>query len=296
MTVAARGAQGDLTITVPVSSQDDVGQLMLSLKEMVTALDSTVRHVRKSAESIALATDEIDVGNQDLAARTEEQAAGVEETAATLEQLTSTVTNTAQHAQEANVLFSGTGRIVSANSERKHEVSAARDPIHAGADKMTEIITVIEGISFQTNILALNVAVEAARAGELGRGFAVVAGEVRTLAQRSSASAKDIRDMITDAVSKITGGREMVSQADNGMHEIVENVSRLQQLVDEIARASNEQSNGISQINLAMGQIDTTTQQNSSLVEESSAASAALKEQASQLLDSNTGIRSAGQK
>lgn len=259
---------------------------MHSLKDMVSALGVTVSNVRSGAESIALAADEINAGNQDLASRTEEQAAGVEETAATLEQLTSTIKSTAENARRVNNLFTETGRVVKTNSERMHEVSAAMDDIHHAAEKMTDIITVIEGITFQTNILALNAAVEAARAGEQGRGFAVVAGEVRMLAQRSSSSAKEIRDIISASINKITEGRGLVSEADNGMQAIVENVSRVQQLVDEISQASEEQSDGISQINVAMGQIDTTTQQNSSPVEESSAASGSLKEQAGLLLDS----------
>jgi len=286
VTVAGKVAKGDLTTQVHVHSQDELGQLMQSLKDMVESLGQTVRNVNSSAESIALAADEIDAGNQDLASRTEQQAASVEETAATLEQLTNTIKSTADNARSVNNLFTEAGQMVKANSDRMHSVSAAMEDIHHAAEKMTDIITVIEGIAFQTNILALNAAVEAARAGEQGRGFAVVAGEVRTLAQRSSASAKEIRDIISASVSKITDGRGLVTQADSGMQDIVENVARVQQLVDEIARASHEQSDGIGQINLAMGQIDTTTQQNASLVEESSAASGSLKEQARLLLDS----------
>ena len=282
---AGRVAQCDLTTQVQVHSRDELGHLMHSLKEMIGALGRTVVNVRTGAESIALAADEIDAGNRDLASRTEEQAAGVEETAATLEQLTSTIKSTAENARRVNTLFTEAGRVVRANSDRMHAVSSAMEDIHHAAEKMTDIITVIEGIAFQTNILALNAAVEAARAGEQGRGFAVVAGEVRTLAQRSSASAKEIRDIISASVSKITDGRELVTEADSGMQEIVENVSRVQQLVDEISQASEEQSDGISQINVAMGQIDTTTQQNASLVEESSTASGSLKEQARLLLD-----------
>jgi len=285
VSVAGRVAQGDLTIQVQAHSRDELGQLMHSLKEMVDALGVTVTNVRSGAESIALAADEIDAGNQDLASRTEQQAAGVEETAATLEQLTSTIKSTAENARRVNTLFTEAGMVVRKNSDRMNAVSVAMQEIHNAAEKMTDIITVIEGIAFQTNILALNAAVEAARAGEQGRGFAVVAGEVRTLAQRSSGSAKEIRDIISASVSKITDGSALVTAADSGMQDIVENVARVQQLVDEISRASEEQSDGISQINVAMGQIDTTTQQNASLVEESSAASGSLKEQSRLLLD-----------
>lgn len=285
VTVAGKVAQGDLTTQIHVHSRDELGHLMQSLKDMIDGLGRTVVSVRTGAESIALAANEIDAGNQDLASRTEEQAAGVEETAATLEQLTSTIKSTAENARRVNTLFTEVGKVVETNSARMNEVSSAMDDIHSAAAKMTDIITVIEGIAFQTNILALNAAVEAARAGEQGRGFAVVAGEVRTLAQRSSASAKEIRDIISASVNKITDGRELVTEADNGMREMVENVTRVQQLVNEISQASEEQSDGISQINIAMGQIDTTTQQNSSLVEESSSASSSLKEQAGLLLE-----------
>lgn len=286
VTVATRAAQGDLTTVVNVHSTDELGQLMSALKEMVSELGSTVLKVKHGAESISVAADQIDAGNQDLASRTEEQAAGVVETAATLEQLTSTIKSTADNVRRVNELFTETGQVVKINSDRMHEVSAAMEAIHKGAEKMGDIIAVIEGIAFQTNILALNAAVEAARAGEQGRGFAVVAGEVRTLAQRSSASAKEIRDIISASVSKIADGRGLVSQADNGMQEIVDTVSSVHTLVDEIARASHEQSEGITQINITMGQIDTTTQQNASLVEESSAASGSLKEQARILIES----------
>lgn len=286
VTVASQVARGDLTIQVVVHSRDELGQLMQSLHDMVASLATTVRNVSSGAENIAMAADEIDAGNQDLASRTEEQAASVEQTAATLEELTSTIQSTASNARLVNELFTESGKMVKANSDRMHTVASAMSEIHAASQKMNDIITTIEGIAFQTNILALNAAVEAARAGEQGRGFAVVAGEVRTLAQRSSGAAKEIRDIIGASVGKITHGRGLVSQADTGMQEIVVNVTRVQDLVDEIARASHEQSDGIAQINVAMGQIDTTTQQNASLVEESSAASGSLKEQSSLLLES----------
>lgn len=284
--VAGKVSAGDLTVAVEVHSRDQLGQLMHSLRTMVQSLSSTVSNVRSGAESIAFASNDIDAGNRDLASRTEEQAASVEETATTLEQLASTIKNTAQNAHRVNDLFNAAGQVITRNSKRMHDVSARMQDINTAAQKMTDIITVIEGIAFQTNILALNAAVEAARAGEQGRGFAVVAGEVRTLAQRSSTSAKEIRDIIGTTINKISGGRELVSDADKGMQDIVEKVAQVQLLVDEIARASTEQSDGISQINQAMGQIDTTTQQNASLVEESSAATGSLKEQVRILMES----------
>lgn len=283
--VASHVAKGDLTVSISTPSQDELGQLLRSLQEMIASLDGIVRNVRSGAESITLAADEIDTGNQDLASRTEQQAASVEETAATLEQLTSTIKSTASNTEQMNVLFTQAGSVVTANTNRMHAVSESMDEIHHASEKMTDIITVIEGIAFQTNILALNAAVEAARAGEQGRGFAVVAGEVRTLAQRSSASAREIRDIINLSVSKIAEGRDLVNDADSGMQNMVNNITQLQQLVEEITHASHEQSDGIAQINLAMGQIDTTTQQNAALVEESSAASASLKGQSAILAD-----------
>nr|WP_024968069.1 methyl-accepting chemotaxis protein [Pantoea sp. IMH] len=284
--VASKVSAGDLTVDVHVRSKDQLGMMMQSLKEMVAGLASTVADVKNSAVTISHAANEIDAGNQDLASRTEEQAASVEETAATLEQLTSTIKRSADNSHNVNQLFAETGEVIRQNGERMNDVLLSMQDIHNASAKMTDIVTAIEGIAFQTNILALNAAVEAARAGEQGRGFAVVAGEVRTLAQRSSSSAREIREIISSSLSKIKSCRVLVDEADQGMKGIVDNVSGVQQLVDEIARASAEQSDGITQINIAMGQIDTTTQQNAALVEESSAASASLNDQARLLLNS----------
>lgn len=286
VSVAGNVSSGDLTVQVNVRSTDQLGMMMQSLKEMVAGLGSTVTDVKQGALTISHAASEIDAGNQDLASRTEEQAASVEETAATLEQLTSTIKRSADNSRHVNQLFSETGDVIRKNGERMNDVLLSMEDIHNASGKMTDIVTAIEGIAFQTNILALNAAVEAARAGEQGRGFAVVAGEVRTLAQRSSSSAREIKEIIGSSLSKIDSCRELVDEADKGMKGIVNNVIDVQQLVDEIARASAEQSDGITQINIAMGQIDTTTQQNAALVEQSSAASASLKEQARLLLNS----------
>jgi len=286
VSVASKVSAGDLTIDVNVSSTDQLGTLMQSLKDMVSGLAITVGKVKSGAEIISYAANEIDAGNIDLASRTEEQAAGVEETAATLEQLTSTIKRSADNVRHVNELFNETGDIIKHNNERMSNVLTSMQDIHSESGKMAAIVTTIEGIAFQTNILALNAAVEAARAGEQGRGFAVVAGEVRTLAQRSAISAKEIKEIINSSLTKISNCRVLVDEAGSGMNGIVENVVEVQVLVDEIARASMEQSDGITQINIAMGQIDTTTQQNSTLVEESSAASSSLKDQARLLLQS----------
>ena len=283
--VAKEVASGNLGIEVKVESRDQLGQLMLSLQEMTDSLSNTVRKVREGADNIAMAASEISNGNTDLASRTEEQAAGVEETAATLEELTSTINNTASNTAQAYRYVNETATVVKQNGVVMGEVSSQMQEIYDSSSKMSDIIQVIDGIAFQTNILALNAAVEAARAGESGRGFAVVAGEVRTLAQRSASAAREIKELIDDSVSRIATGRTLVEKADGGMVEIVTNVQNMSQLIEEIAQASREQSDGIAQINSAMGQIDTTTQQNAALVEESAAAAASMQDQ-SQVLQS----------
>lgn len=286
VSVASRVSAGELTVDVQVHSKDQLGNLLFSLKEMIGGLNTTVNRVRKGAENISYAANEINAGNHDLASRTEEQAASVEETAATLEQLTATIKSTAENSRSVNLLFNEAGEVINKNSKCMHDVASSMQDIYAASGQMNAIVSAIEGIAFQTNILALNAAVEAARAGEQGRGFAVVAGEVRTLAQRSSSSAKEIREIISASLSKIDSCRALVDEADAGMKDIVSNVASVQKLVDDITKASLEQSDGIQQINLAMGQIDTTTQQNAALVEESSAASTSLQEQAIMLVDS----------
>lgn len=283
--VAREVASGNLGIEVKVESRDQLGQLMLSLREMTESLRNTVRKVREGADSIALAAAEINSGNTDLASRTEEQAAGVEETASTLEELTATINNTAANTAQAHRYVSETASVVKQNGAVMSEVSSQMQEIYDSSSKMADIIQVIDGIAFQTNILALNAAVEAARAGESGRGFAVVAGEVRTLAQRSASAAREIKELIDDSVSRIASGRNLVEKADGGMAGIVTNVQNMTQLIEEIAQASREQSDGIAQINSAMGQIDTTTQQNAALVEESAAAAASMQEQSRVLQD-----------
>lgn len=277
--VAREVAAGNLALQVVVDSKDQLGQLMLALREMTGNLRTTVKEVRLGADNITQAASEIASGNQDLSSRTEEQAASVEETAATLEELTSTIGNTAGSTAQAHQYVTETASIVKRNGSVMNEVSTRMQDIYNSSSRMSDIIQVIDGIAFQTNILALNAAVEAARAGESGRGFAVVAGEVRTLAQRSASAAQEIKALIDNTVSQIASGRTLVEKADKGMKDIVGNVQNMTQLIDEIAQASQEQRDGISQINSAVGQIDTTTQQNAALVEQSAAAAVSMQQQ-----------------
>lgn len=274
---------GDLTYRLATQGGDELAQIADAFNRFISKLSGVIVRVREGSDNIATAADEIESGNMDLSSRTEEQAASVEETAATLEQLTATINNTAGNTAQAYQYAAETTAIVKANSEVMNNVSSRMQEIYDSSTKMSDIIQVIDGIAFQTNILALNAAVEAARAGESGRGFAVVAGEVRTLAQRSASSAREIKELIGLSVARIDSGRTLVEKADSGMTEIVSNVQNMTQVITAIAQASREQSDGIAQINLAMGQIDTTTQQNAALVEQSAAAAASMKEQ-SQLL------------
>lgn len=276
--IAREVAEGNLCVEIKVDSQDQLGQLMQALRDMCGSLSNTVREVRQGADNIALTAAEISSGNTDLSARTEEQAAGVEQTAATLEQLTATINNTAGNTAQVYQFVTETTAIVKQNGVVMSEVSSRMQEIYDTSSEMTAIIRVIDGIAFQTNILALNAAVEAARAGESGRGFAVVAGEVRNLAQRSASAAREIKELIDDSVSRIASGRT-VEKADRGMEDIISNVQSMEGLIDEIAKASREQGDGIAQINSAMGQIDSTTQQNAALVEQSAATAASLQNQ-----------------
>ncbi|HIB9045222.1 TPA: methyl-accepting chemotaxis protein, partial [Citrobacter braakii] len=260
--IAREVAEGNLCVEIKVDSQDQLGQLMQALRDMCGSLSNTVREVRQGADNIALTAAEISSGNTDLSARTEEQAAGVVQTAATLEQLTATINNTADNTAQVYQFVTETTAIVKQNGVVMSEVSSQMQEIYDTSSKMTSIIKVIDGIAFQTNILALNAAVEAARAGESGRGFAVVAGEVRNLAQRSASAAREIKELIDDSVSHIASGRTLVEKADRGMEDIISNVQSMEGLIDEIAKASREQGDGITQINSAVGQIDSTTQQN----------------------------------
>ncbi|KFA20528.1 chemotaxis protein, partial [Xanthomonas vasicola pv. musacearum NCPPB 4392] len=250
-----------------------------------TQLAEIVSGIKVSATSIRGAASEIAAGNQDLSQRTEQQAANLEETAASMEELTSTVKQNAESARQANQLAIGAAGVASQGGEIVSKVVGTMSGIEASSKKIADIISVIDGIAFQTNILALNAAVEAARAGEQGRGFAVVASEVRTLAQRSSGAAKEIKDLIDDSVQRVAEGSVLVHSAGTTMGEIVASVQRVTDIMGEISAASQEQSAGIEQVNQTVTNMDETTQQNAALVEEATAAARAMEEQAQQLTE-----------
>ena len=275
--------EGDLSRRMHANSEDEVGKLALAFNRFVGSLSGTIGKVRDSSTVIAGATDEIARGNMDLSARTEAQASSIEETAAAMEELTTTVRHNAEHAMEANRLVAETAQSAEKGGAVVAEVVRTMGAITESSRKMSEIIGVIDGIAFQTNILALNAAVEAARAGEQGRGFAVVAGEVRTLAQRSSAASKEIRQLILDSVAKVDAGSTLADGAGQAMETIVASVRRAEVLMRDIAASSQEQSMGIAQVNQAIAQMDDATQQNAALVEEAAAAAAALQQQAREL-------------
>ena len=281
--VARQVAAGDLTAQVVVKSQDETGQLMQALKDMNASLQSLVGQVRSGTDTIATASSQIAAGNQDLSSRTEEQASSLEETASSMEELTSTVKQNADNARQANTMALTSSSIAIEGGKVVSEVVGTMASINASSRKIVDIIAVIDGIAFQTNILALNAAVEAARAGEQGRGFAVVATEVRNLAQRSAAAAKDIKVLIGDSVEKVEAGSKLVDQAGRTMDDIVASITRVTDIMSEITAASSEQSAGIEQVNQAIAQMDQVTQQNAALVEEAAAAAESMQEQAASL-------------
>ncbi|ASY79928.1 methyl-accepting chemotaxis protein [Pectobacterium polaris] len=281
--VAENVAKGDLTSEIYTDRQDETGQLLSALNNMNSSLRQIVSQVRDGAETISSAASQIAAGNQDLSARTEEQASSLEETASSMEQLTSTIRNTADNTTQATDLAASASETVKKSGIMMETVTQEMRGIRDSSQRMAEIIGVIDGIAFQTNILALNAAVEAARAGEQGRGFAVVASEVRALAQRSATAAKEIKELIDDSFKKVQDGMGLVEKTGVTMNSLVTNVQGVTGIISEIAQASREQSDGINQINLAVGQIDTTTQQNAALVEESAAAALSLQDQANSL-------------
>jgi methyl-accepting chemotaxis protein len=274
---------GDLSHQIKPKSKDEMGQLLGGLENMRQSLVQTVTTVRQGSASIAVSSAEIASGNMDLSSRTENQAASLEETASSMEELTSTVQQNADNARQANTLALKASDVASKGGEVVGNVVHTMSSIKDSSRKIVDIIGVIDGIAFQTNILALNAAVEAARAGEQGRGFAVVATEVRNLAQRSASAAKEIKELINDSVEKVDVGSRLVDDAGKTMDDIVMSIKGVADIMAEITAASAEQSDGISQVNLAITNMDEATQQNAALVEEAAAAAGSMQEQANNL-------------
>ena len=281
--VAKALADGDLTQTINKDYPGLFDMTKQGINTTVENLKRLVTEIKTAVDAINTASKEIAAGNADLSQRTEEQASSLEETASSMEELTSTVKQNAENAMQANQLAIGASDIAGKGGAVVGQVVTTMESINVSSHKIVDIISVIDGIAFQTNILALNAAVEAARAGEQGRGFAVVAGEVRNLAQRSAAAAKEIKALIGDSVEKVGGGSRLVAQAGNTMEEIVSSIRRVTDIMSEITAASSEQSQGIEQVNTAITQMDEVTQQNAALVEEAAAAAEALEEQAQNL-------------
>ena len=282
--VAERVAQGDLGSSFAATSNDETGRLLAALKAMNDSLAGIVSTVRNSSDSIATGSAQIASGNADLSQRTEEQASALEQTAASMEELGSTVKQNADNARQANQLAMSASTVAMRGGEVVGQVVQTMKGINDSSKKIADIISVIDGIAFQTNILALNAAVEAARAGEQGRGFAVVASEVRNLAQRSAEAAKEIKSLIGASVEHVAQGTALVARAGTTMEEIVTSIKRVTDIMGEISSASSEQSTGVSQVGEAVTQMDQVTQQNAALVEESAAAAESLKHQAQQLV------------
>ncbi|WP_229722655.1 methyl-accepting chemotaxis protein [Xylophilus rhododendri] len=279
-----RMADGDLTVAVSAQGTDEIGQLLKSLENMRQRLANVVGEVRGNAEGVATASAQIAQGNDDLSGRTEQQASALEETAASMEELNSTVRQNADNAQQASQLASGTSTLAQQGGDVVGQVVQTMKGINESSQRISDIISVIDGIAFQTNILALNAAVEAARAGEQGRGFAVVASEVRSLAQRSADAAKQIKTLISTSVERVDQGTELVDKAGATMQNVVQSIRQVNDLVAEISAASREQSAGVQQVGEAVTNMDQVTQQNAALVEEAAAAAGSLRQQAEQLV------------
>jgi methyl-accepting chemotaxis protein len=282
--VARAVSEGDLTVDTSTNRQDEVGDLMRAMASMQSHLINLVRQVRRGSESVATASAEIAQGNNDLSARTESQAGTLEQTAASMEELSSTVNQNADSARQANQLAMNASSVAQQGGKVVDQVVETMKGINESSRKIADIISVIDGIAFQTNILALNAAVEAARAGEQGRGFAVVASEVRSLAGRSAEAAKEIKKLIDDSVNRVAIGTALVDQAGTTMQEVVSSIRRVTDIMSEISAASSEQSQGVNQVGEAVTQMDQVTQQNAALVEEMAAAASSLKSQAHELV------------
>jgi methyl-accepting chemotaxis protein-2 (aspartate sensor receptor) len=276
--------QGDLTQPIRHQSNDEIGLLSQSMERFRETLLGSLLKIKQSADTVSSASQEIASGNDDLSQRTEEQASALEETAASMEEMASTVQHNADNATAANQLAAAASSVAQRGGQAVSEVVGSMHSISQSSQKMSDIISVIDGIAFQTNILALNAAVEAARAGEQGRGFAVVAGEVRTLAQRSAAAAKEIKGLIDESVEKVTQGTRQADQAGSTMQEVVSSISRVADMIGEISAASREQSEGVNQVGEAVSQMDQTTQQNAALVEEMAAAANSLSQQSVEMV------------
>ncbi len=281
--MAERIAGGDLRVGETVQRHDEFGALLRTQQDMCRALNAMVAQVRHSADSIATASAEIAGGNQDLSARTEQTSSNLQQTAAAMEEFTSTIQNSASSAEQARSTASGAAALAQRGGEVVASMVVTMDEIRQSSQKIGDIIGVIDGIAFQTNILALNAAVEAARAGEQGRGFAVVASEVRSLAQRSGDAAKEIRTLIGTSEARVQNGIRLVQSVGESMDDIVKSVQNASTMISEVSEASVQQSAGVTQVNQAISQLDQMTQQNAALVEESAAAAQSLREQAEQL-------------
>ena len=282
---ALRIAEGDLSESLSATGHDEISEMVVALGSMQASLRDIAGKVRSSADAVSVAASQIATGNTDLSARTEEQASSLQETAASIEEMTATVNQNANNAAEANQVANSAAGVARRGGDAVDQVVKMMESIQSSSRKIGDITGVIDSIAFQTNLLALNAAVEAARAGDQGRGFAVVAGEVRTLAQRSAEAAKQIKSLITDSVGRVDQGARLADDAGKTMNDVVESVSRVSQIIGEMAAATREQSTGIAQVNTAVGDLDKVTQHNASLAEQSTAASESLRHLASEMVE-----------